>query len=91
MADLIRKTQFEKTCPFPVLNGIMTYLETFESRHQDMDEPDLLEAIDKKLQSFGDFTLRPVQHMVAIELAALATLLAKKTRDIKPDSQPQNP
>lgn len=91
MADLIRKTQFEKICPFPVLNGIMTYLQTFESQHQDMSESELLEAIEKKIQSYESFTLRPVHHMLAIEIAAMAALLAKKTRDIKPDSQPKQP
>jgi hypothetical protein len=84
MSDLVRKTQFEKTVKFPILNGVVGYIESFEKGFKSQTQTDLTKAIEDRLHLLEKATLLPVRHLLWMEIAAIAIMAAKKTHTPEP-------
>lgn len=87
MADLVRKTQFEKICPFAVLDELMQQLKRDKEvfSHYSIDE--ILPVLRGKINGtimLPDEKLRALnlKQIASMALVCLLTLEA----DIKPDS-----
>lgn len=88
MADLVRKTQFEKICPFKILSQVMLTLKELQTLHKTTP---LDELIDEEIYADACRLANPAfvamdQYLLACRLAAKAILLAQKTGVVKPDS-----
>ena len=85
MADLIRKTQFEKIVPFPVLKEIMEATKELEGCYSKINFIDL----QRDLQTACEAFLICSDKEDALELAASVILYLceiHKVRTFKPDS-----
>lgn len=83
MADLIRKTQFEKICPFPILNAIMQELKELQSKYAYATVGEVKNRLDDAVYRYEDHrNVHADECRIAIEIAALGILIARKeTRD----------
>ncbi len=84
MQDLVRKTQFEKTVKFPIINGVVGYVESFEAGFRSQNQPDLIKAIEDRLELMKKGQLIPVKHLLWMEIAAIAIMGAKNTHNPEP-------
>lgn len=87
MADLVRKTQFEKICPFPLLNAIMQRVKELQQEYKHSTWGVIKQQIDKVIFDLEnlDNTIQQ-DHAYGVELAALSIVMTQKTGIGKPDS-----
>ena len=89
MADLIRKTQFEKIVPFRVLNAIMKIVEAYQNDPDELTAEYIKQNLSRQYEIVMKLQSKSLIHIHCIELAAFVILLANRTdlnQSVKPDS-----
>jgi len=87
MADLVKKTQFEKICPFPLMNAIMQRVKELQQEYKHSTWGTIKQQIDQVIYDMEniDNTIQEY-HAYGVELAALSIVMTQKTGIGKPDS-----
>lgn len=84
MKDLVKKTQFEDTVKFPILNGMIQNIKHFEKRLKEPEHVDFIKEIEDRLVLLKNSKLIPVRFLLWLEIAAIAMIAAKNTHQPEP-------
>lgn len=84
MKDLVKKTQFEDTVKFPILNGMIQNIKHFQQRLKEPEHLDFIKEIEDRLLLLKNSKLVPVRFLLWLEIAAIAIMGTKKNHTPEP-------